>query len=87
MAVTLCAACGHVVWAVVLMGGLKRGPSLSKMCKNMLCGLLGDGKRPHGLLRCGLCMCSMSSGSYQAVSSFPDEQTYCIGARNVESKP
>ena len=43
MAITLCAACGHVVWAVVLMGGLEHRPSLSKMCRNMLCGLLENG--------------------------------------------
>ena len=24
--------------------------------------------------------------SYQAVPSFPDDQTYCVGAGNVESK-
>ena len=64
MVVTLCAACGHAVWAVVLMGGLKHGPSLSKMNGNMLCGLLEDGQRPHGMLRHRLCICSMCSGSY-----------------------
>ena len=61
MAITLSAACGHAVWAVVLMGGLEHGPSLSKMCGNMLCGLPEDGQRPYGLLRHGLRMCS---GSY-----------------------
>ena len=64
MAITLCAACGHTVWAVVLMEGLEHGPSLSKMCGNKLYGLLEDGQRPHGLLRHGLCMCNMCSGSY-----------------------
>ena len=49
----------------MLMGGLEYGPSLSKTCGNMLCGLLEDGQQPHGLLRHGLCMCS---GSYQAVT-------------------
>ena len=34
MVVTLCAAYGHAVWAVVLMGDLEHGPSLSKMCGN-----------------------------------------------------
>ena len=68
MAVTLCAVCGHVVWAVMLMGGLEHGPSLPKMCENMLCELLEDGQRPHDLLRHGLCMCSMCSGNYQAVT-------------------
>ena len=60
MAVTLCVACGHAVWAVVLMGDLEHGSSLSKTCENMVCGLLEDGQRPHGLLRHGLCMCSDS---------------------------
>ena len=67
MAITLCAACGH---AVVLMGSLEHGPSLPKMCGNMLCGLLKNGKRPHDLLRHGLCVYSMCSGSYQAILSF-----------------
>ena len=58
MAVTLCAAYGHAVWAVVLAGKIEHGPSLSKTCGNMLCGLLEDGQRPYGLLRHGLCMCS-----------------------------
>ena len=84
MAVTLCAACGHAVWAVVLMGGLEHGPSLPKTCENMLCGLLEDGQRPHGLLRLGLCMCS---GSYQAVPSYSDDHTCCIRAETVERKP
>ena len=87
MAVTLCAACGHAMWAVVLMGGLEHGPSLPKTCENMSCGLLEDGQRPHGLLRHGLCMCSICSGSYQAVPSFSDDQTCYVGAENVESKP
>ena len=64
MAVTLYAACGHAVWAVVLMGGLEHGPSLSKTCGNMLCGLLEDRQRPHGLLRHGLCMYIICSGGY-----------------------
>ena len=34
MAVTWCAAYGHAVWAVVLMGDHKHGPSLSKTCGN-----------------------------------------------------
>ena len=68
MAVTLCAACGHAMWAVVLMGGLEHGPSLPKTCENMSCGLLEDGQRPHGLLRHGLCMCSICSGSSQAIT-------------------
>ena len=42
MTITLCTICGHVVWAVVLMGDLEYGPSLSKTCGNMLCGLLED---------------------------------------------
>ena len=53
------------MWAVVLMRGLEHGLSLSKMCENMLCGLLEDGQRPYGMLRHGLCMCS---GSYQAIT-------------------
>ena len=84
MAITLCAACGHAVWAVVLLGGLEQGSSLPKTCENMLCGLLEDGQRPRGLLRHGLCMCS---GSYQAIPSFPNDQTCCVEARNVESRP
>ena len=60
MAIFMCVACGHAMWAIVLIGGLAHGPSHSKMCENMLCGLLGDGQRPHGLLRHGLCMCSGS---------------------------
>uniref|UniRef100_A0A7N2MCF9 EGF-like domain-containing protein n=1 Tax=Quercus lobata TaxID=97700 RepID=A0A7N2MCF9_QUELO len=52
----------------MLMGGLEHGPSLSKTCGNMLSGLLEDVHRPHSLLRHGLCMCSMCSGSYQAVT-------------------
>ena len=43
MTVTLCTAYRHVVWAVVLMGGLEHGPSLSKMCGNMLYELLENG--------------------------------------------
>ena len=58
MAVTLCVAYGHAVWAVVLVGNIEHGPSLSITCGNMLCGLLEDGQRPYGLLRHGLCMCS-----------------------------
>ena len=73
MAVTLCATCGHAVWAVVLMGNLEHWPSLSKTYGNMLCGLLEEGQRPYGLLRHGLCVCSMCSGSYQAVPRFPDD--------------
>ena len=46
------------LWVVVLIGGLKHGSSLSKICENMLYGLLEDGQRPYGLLRHGLCMCS-----------------------------
>ena len=42
MKVTLCIVCGNAVWAVVLMGDLEHGPSLSKTCGNMLCGLLED---------------------------------------------
>ena len=61
MVVTLCVTCGHDVWAVMLTKGFEHGPSLSKMCGNMLGGLLEDGQRRHGLLRHGLCMCS---GSY-----------------------
>ena len=34
MAIALCVAFGHVVWAVVLMGDLEHGPSLSKTCGN-----------------------------------------------------
>ena len=34
MTITLCAVCGHAVWAVVLMGDHKHGPSLSKTCGN-----------------------------------------------------
>ena len=34
MAITLCVAFGHAVWAVVLMGDLEHGPSLSKTCGN-----------------------------------------------------
>ena len=64
MTITLCVAYRHVVWVVVLMGGIGHGPSLSKTCGNMLCGLLEDGQRPHGLLKHGLCMCIMRSGSY-----------------------
>ena len=60
MVVTLCVTCGHDVWAVMLTKGFEHGPSLSKMCGNMLCGLLEDGQRLHGLLRHGLCMCSGS---------------------------
>ena len=75
------------MWAVVLMGGLKHGPSLPKTCENMLNGPLGDEQRPHGLLRYRLCMCSMCSGSYQAIPRFPDDQTYCVGAGNVENRP
>ena len=52
------------MWVVMLMGGLEHGPSISKTCGNMLCGLLEDGQRPHGLLRHGLCMYNMCSGSY-----------------------
>ena len=40
MTITLCATCGHAVWAIVLIRGIKYGPSLSKTCGNMLCGLL-----------------------------------------------
>ena len=43
MTVTLRATCRHVVWAVVLMGDLEHGSSHSKMCGNMVCGLLEDG--------------------------------------------
>ena len=64
MAVTLCTACGYVVRVEVMMGGLKQGRNIPKTCKNMLSGLLEDGQRPHGLLRHGLCMCSMCSGNY-----------------------
>ena len=64
MAVTLYAACGHVVWVEVMMGGLEQGPSLPKTCENMLNRQLKDRQRPHGLLRRGLCMCGMCSGSY-----------------------
>ena len=60
MVVTLCAAYGYAVWAVLLLEGLEHGPNLSKMCGNMLCGLLEDGQKPHGLLRHGLCMFSGS---------------------------
>ena len=87
MAVTLCTACRHAVWAVVLMGGLEHGPSLPKTCENILCGLLEAGQRLHDLLIYGLCMCNMCNGSYQAVSSFPNDQTYYVGAGNVESRP
>ena len=58
MTVTLCAVCGHAVWAVVLMRDLEHGPSHFKTYGNMLCRLLEDGQRPYGLLRHGLCMCS-----------------------------
>ena len=71
------------MWAVVLMGGLEHGPSLLKTCENMLSGLLDNGHKPHGLLRHGLCMCS---GSYQAIPSFPDNKTCCVGVGNVESR-
>ena len=64
MVVTWCVAYGHPVWAVVLIGGIVHGPNLFKTCGNMLCGLLEDGQRPHGLLRHGLCMCNMCSGGY-----------------------
>ena len=64
MIVTLCTACGHAVWAIMLMEGLEYGPSLSKTCGNMLDGLLEDGQRSQSLLRHGLCMCSMCNGSY-----------------------
>ena len=33
MAVILCVACGHAVWAIVLLGGLEHGPSLPKHVK------------------------------------------------------
>ena len=56
------------MWAVVLMGGIEHGLSLSKMCEHMLCGLLEDGQRQYGMLRYGLCMCSMCSSSYQAIT-------------------
>ena len=36
MVVTLCAACGHDIWAVMLIGGLKHGPSLPK-CVRTYC--------------------------------------------------
>ena len=26
-------------------------------------------------------------GNYQAISSFPNDQTCCVGAENVESRP
>ena len=47
MAVTWCAAYGHVVWAVLL-------GQASQNMGNMLCGLLCDGQKPHDLLRHGL---------------------------------
>ena len=83
----MCTACGHVVWAIVLMRGLEHGLSLPKTCENMLSGLLEDGQRPHGLLRYRLCMCSMCSGSYQAIPRFPDDQTCCVGPGNMENRP
>ena len=52
------------MWIEVMIGGLEHGPSLPKTCENMLNGLLEDGKRPHGLLRHGLYMCSMCNGNY-----------------------
>ena len=58
MTITLYATYGHAMWAIVLIGGIEYGPSLSKTCGNMLCRLLEYGQRPHGLLRHGLCMCS-----------------------------
>ena len=64
MAITLCATYRYAVWAIVLIGDIEHGPSLSKACGNKLCGLLEEGQRPHGLLRHGLCMCSMCSGNY-----------------------
>ena len=75
------------MWAVVLMGGIEYRPSLPKTSENMLSRLLEDGQRPHGLLRHGLCMCSMCSGNYQAIPRFLDVQTCRVGARNVENRP
>ena len=43
MVVTLCATCRYAMWAVVLIGDLEHGLSLSKMYGNMLCGFLEDG--------------------------------------------
>ena len=34
MVITLYATYGRAVWAVVLMGDIEHGPSLSKMCEN-----------------------------------------------------
>ena len=45
---------------------------------------VGGWAKAHGLLRHGLCMCN---GSYQVVPSFPNDQTCCVGAGNVESRP
>ena len=54
MVVTLCAVCGHVVWAVLLMGEDSGMGQASQNVGNMLCGLLCDGQKPHDLLRHGL---------------------------------
>ena len=43
MAVILCVACGYIVWAEVMMGGLEHVSSFPKTCENMLSGLLEDG--------------------------------------------
>ena len=63
-------------------GGLEHGPSFPKLWD--VVWAVGGWAEAHGLLRHGLCMCS---GSYQAGHSFPNDQTCCIGAGNVESRP
>jgi len=53
MAITWCAAYGHVC-AVLLMGEDLGMSQASQNVGNMLCGLLCDGQKPHDLLRNGL---------------------------------
>ena len=54
MAVTWCAAYGHVMWVALLMGEDFGMGQASQNVGNMLCGLLCDGQKPHDLLRHGL---------------------------------
>ena len=76
---------------MLMRKGLGRGPRLLKRDGTIMCGILEHGQKPHddvlsNGLACAECAAAVTS-NYQAVPSFPDDQTYSVGAGNVESKP
>ena len=78
------------MWAVMLMRRAWVGAKPSKRARTSVWGLLEHGLKPHDVLRHGLACAKCAAtiiSSYQAIPSFLDVWTYCVGTRNMESKP